>query len=133
MTAPTPIPDQIATVLRNKKLTQDFWIQVLNGANYDLIDTTLAPTYTYNGHPSKASGTKIWLQGLHAMAPDLYFRIESLSGANDTVIIRWTLTATVTGKFGMLTGENVLVWNADGQCVSNWQSMGTPAYVHEIS
>ncbi|MEM9305205.1 MAG: nuclear transport factor 2 family protein, partial [Pseudomonadota bacterium] len=58
----------IDTVLRNKKLVQQFWIQVLNGGDYDLIAKMLAPDYTYNGHPSPAEGTAKWLEGLRSAA-----------------------------------------------------------------
>ena len=123
----------IDTVLRNKKRAQDFWEKVLNGGQFDLIGKLLAPNYTFNGHPSPAAGTAAWLKAVREAAPDTFFRIESMVGANDTVAIRWTVTATADGKKTMLTGENVLTFNADGQCTSNWQSMGTQEFAHVVS
>ncbi len=118
----------IDTVLRNKKNTQDFWIKVLNGGDYSLIDKMLAPDYQYQGHPSSHSGTETWLKGLKAADPNAFFLIESIVGANDTTSIRWTLFGTFQAKQGMITGENFLTWNSDGQCSSNWQSMGSPDF-----
>lgn len=123
----------IATVLRNKQNAQDFWEKVLNGGDFELIETLLAPGYTFNGKPSAPSGTVGWLKSIRTAAPDAYFRLESLVGANDTVAVRWTLTATTGGVKTMLTGENILTFNDQGQCTTNWQSMGTPDFAHPVS
>ena len=123
----------IEIVLRNKQNTQDFWIKVLNGGQYDLIAKLLSPDYTFNGHPSPADGTAAWLKGLREAAPDTYFHLESMVGAGDSVAVRWTVSATAQGTKTMLTGENVLTFNADGLCVSNVQSMGTAEFAHVLS
>lgn len=116
----------IATVLRNKKIAQDFWVRVFNQGDLDYIDQTLAPSYTYNGEPGGADGLKKWVTALRTAMPDLYFRLESLVGAHDTVALRWTLSGTREGKEVFLTGENVLVFDDDGRALSNWQYLGTP-------
>ena len=123
----------IDTVLRNKQIAQKFWSDVLNGGDFDQIANVLAPNYTFNGVPSAAEGTVGWLKGIREAAPDTFFRLEGMIGANDTVAVRWTVTVTAEGERTMLTGENVLKFNADGQCVSNWQSMGTPDFAHVLS
>ena len=120
-------------VLRNKKLAQEFWIDVLKGGQYDKISEMLSSDYTFNGHPSPADGTAAWLKGLRDAAPDTFFRVECLVGANDTLAVRWTVTATAQGKSTMLTGENILTFNAEGKCTSNWQSMGTADFAHVIA
>ena len=108
-------------------------MKVLNGGEFDLIAEMLAPDYTFNGHPAPADGTAAWLKGVRAAAPDTFFRLESMIGANDTVAVRWTVTGTAAGRTTMLTGENVLTFNADGKCTSNWQSMGSPEFAHVVS
>lgn len=123
----------IENVLRNKGRTQEFWIKVLNGGQYDLVEKLLAPDYSYNGKPSAPESTANWIKSLREAAPDTFFRVESLTGAHDTVAIRWTMTATVEGKKAMLTGENVLTFNEEGLCVSNWQSMGSAEFAIVLS
>ncbi|REJ83323.1 MAG: hypothetical protein DWQ30_06885 [Acidobacteria bacterium] len=121
----------IATVLRNKRTAQQFWTRVFNDGDLDYIDQTLAPGDTYNGSPGGADGLKAWVKALRSAMPDLFFRVESLLGAHDTVAIRWTLSGTRDGKEVFLTGENVLVFDDDGRAVSNWQFLGTPDLTHQ--
>ena len=122
----------IATVLRNKKTVQNFWVKVFNEGDLDFIDQTLAPSYTYNGEPAGADGLKAWVQSLRTAMPDLFFRVESLVGAHDTVAIRWTLSGTQEDQEIFLTGENVLVFDDQGLALSNWQFLGTPAQTLKV-
>ena len=117
----------IAVVLRNKKVAQEFFTRVLNNQELDLVEKTIAPGYTFNGVASNAAELAGWVKALHESMPDLYFRIEGLLGAHDTVAIRWTLTGTREGKATFLSAENILVFDDDGRTVSNWQFLGTGA------
>lgn len=117
-------------VLRNKRAAEIIWTSILNDVDTDLVASMMSPDYTYNGAPATAEGNVEFIKMLHTAAQNTYFRIEGMIGAHDTVALRWTLTADHDGSSYMLTGENVLTFTDEGLLESNWQSMGSPDFVH---
>jgi predicted ester cyclase len=114
-------------VSRNKDNVRRFFDGAFNQGNLALVDELLAPSYTYNGHPSPATATKEWVAGLRQSLPDLHFTINDLLGEGNQVAIRWTLVGTSAQTKQQMTtsGTNIITNDAQGHAISNWQNGGT--------
>ena len=116
----------------NKEATKIFFEGVFNKGLTEIVEFSLAPDYTYNGHPSKAEGTIKWAQSLRKSYPDLHFTINDLIGEGHKVAIRWTMTGTGSDGVKITTSGTNIITFRDGKAISNWQNGGTPADVHPV-
>ena len=116
----------------NKEATRIFFNGVFNDGITEIVEFSLAPDYTYNGHPSKVEGTIQWAKSLRKAYPDLHFTINDLIGEGHKVAIRWTMTGTGSDGVEITTSGTNIITFRDGQAISNWQNGGTPADVHPV-
>lgn len=109
-----------------KKLAEQFWNEVLNEQNYELVPKLLSPDYKFNGVATPPPATIGWVKSLHQKYPDLKFTIEDILADEHKVALRWRLTATdpASGLRGYHTGTNIIVFK-DDQAITNDQGGGT--------
>ena len=110
----------------HKKLAEQFWNEVLNGQNYELVPALLSPKYKFNGVQTAPDATIGWVKGLHAEYPDLNFTIEDILAEDNKVALRWRLHVTEpkSGQKGYFTGTNIIVFEGD-QAITNDQGGGS--------
>jgi predicted ester cyclase len=75
----------------NKTLIQRLIDEVLNGGNLDLIDEL----YT----PEAAAGARDWIAPFRTSFPDVHMDTIELIAEGDTVVGRFTCSATHTGRW----------------------------------
>ena len=114
-------------VTRNKENVSRFFNEVFNKGNMALVDETIAPGYTYNGHPTTAAETKAWATGLRQAFGGLQFTIDEILGEGEKVAIRWTMIGTdvKTNQKLSTSGTNIITNDAEGRAIANWQNGGT--------
>jgi predicted ester cyclase len=81
----------------NKAIVQRLVDEVLNGGNIDLIDLIDLIDQLYT--PDLASAARDWLAPFRASFPDVHLDTVELIAEGDTVIGRFTCTATHTGTW----------------------------------
>ncbi|MEU4287248.1 ester cyclase [Kribbella sp. NPDC026596] len=77
--------------IRNKAIVERLVDEVLNGGNLDLIDQL----YT----PELSPGARAWIAPFRASFPDVQMEIVELIAEGNTVVGRFTCTATHTGTW----------------------------------
>lgn len=131
----------------NKQLVIRFFLDAMNGQNYDLMDGMFAPGYTLNGMKLPTAKTKEWAQGLRKANPNMKFHLQKVIAEGDTVGVWWILTdlntaATITPTFGgvpihgsdggnppVWSGINMLTFDGQGRVLSNWEGEMNPEVI----
>lgn len=107
--------------------------EALNTKNVDLFDTFVAPDYV-NHNPFVApglTGVKAFFTGWLAAFPDTHVVVEDSLTSGDTLVGRFTYTATHTGPFlGIAgTGKRIImrsidIWRVrEGKFIEHWDEL----------
>ncbi len=115
------------------RIADDIW----NQGRLEVCDEVMAPDARYHGpHMPDGVGTRdTWKRAIamyRSAFPDSHVIYEELSAFGDTVVGRWSATATHTGPLPGLGessrgGNSSTCWG----CGSNWVSSRFPATVRE--
>lgn len=107
--------------------------EALNTKNVDLFDTFIAPDYI-NHNPAVApglAGVKAFFSSWLAAFPDTRVVVEDTLASGDSVVGRYTYTATHTGAFlgipptgNRITMRSIDIWRVrDGKFVEHWDEL----------
>jgi predicted ester cyclase len=135
--ATPPAPD-------NKTLYLKFVDEVLNGGNFSVAPTYLAPEVkTHNGLPGQDPGLDGFvaaLKSFHGAFPDLHVKVTHAIAEGDQVVGRFEVTGTHRGSFlGMAaTGRKVhyeeiaIVRMTDGRIAEHWSVADALAILQQL-
>lgn len=107
--------------------------ETLNTKNVDLFDTFVSPDYV-NHNPAVApglAGVKAFFTDWLAAFPDTHVVVEDSLTSGDTVVGRYTYTATHTGPFlgipatgNRITMRSIDIWRVhDGKFIEHWDEL----------
>jgi steroid delta-isomerase-like uncharacterized protein len=128
----------------NKAIYQKFVSEVLNGGNFSVAPTYLAPdVITHNGFPGQepgADGFIAALKSFHGAFPDLRAEMTHVVAEGSQVVGRFEVTGTHRGSFlGMpATGRKVhyeeiaIVRMADGRIAEHWSVADALAIMQQL-
>jgi len=125
-TSPIPTPG-ISVQERNKAVTWAFFDEVFNKGNMSVV-SKLGPNYKFNGSSQNNNGFIGWVQKLRSTYPDMQVTFLSNIAEGNAVAIRWQMTGTHPGTNGSYgwsveaTGNNLLTYDEEGQCLTNDQA-----------
>lgn len=132
-----PVPD-------NKAIYLKFVEEVLNGGNFSVAPTYLAPEVkTHNGLPGQDPGLDGFvaaLKSFHGAFPDLNVKVTHTIAEGDQVVGRFEVTGTHRGSFlGMAaTGHKVhyeeiaIVRMAEGRIAEHWSVADALAILQQL-
>lgn len=135
--AAAPVPDNKAIYLR-------FVEEVLNGGNFSVASSYLAPEVkTHNGLPGQDPGVDGFvaaLKSFHGAFPDLNVKVTHSVAEGDQVVGRFEVTGTHRGSFlGMAaTGRKVhyeeiaIVRMAEGRIAEHWSVADALAILQQL-
>jgi predicted ester cyclase len=135
---------------RNKALIRSFYEEVWNKGNVEFAHQVFAENYVrHDLRPSQAepgpAGQAKVARDFRKAFPDIHYTFDLLIAENDLVAVRWTSSATMTGKWGNIepTGRRVTYSGVnifrlkDGKVVEIWnhrddlgaqQQLNAPVY-----
>lgn len=124
---------------RNVKKTLDFYEKVFNAQNPALIDSFCHPDITLNippgMYPPGAEGLKQLFADNFAAFPDMKVTPNYNLVSGDTVVVGYTMTATMTGSWmGMPpTGKSFSVQGVDVVLLRDEKATKVMSYLEEMS
>jgi steroid delta-isomerase-like uncharacterized protein len=91
-------------IQRHEWLIQQYFEEVWNNGNIDLLDALIAPGYVNHsssvpGTPPGPEGLKPIVTAMRTAFPDLHYVIEDLVITADCIVARVTMSGTHTGDF----------------------------------
>lgn len=117
----------------HKQVIRRVFAEIVNQANYDLIDELYHPDFVdhdpFPGAPDGLPAAKYSIELLRRAIPDMHVTIEDISAHEDKVVIHNTWRGHHTGRmFGVMppTGKRVhftgiVIWRfADGKVAERW-------------
>lgn len=99
----------------NKKNSERFTKEVINGKNLSAVDELVASNYVYHGTGSEErrgrESIKQYCGMLHKAFPDLKMTMEDTIAEGDTVVNRFTVRGTNTGELMGIppTGKHITI------------------------
>ena len=130
--APPPPRPARTPAAANPTIVQDLVTEAVNHGNLAVADTVLAPTYTVHGpFPDitlNRDQVKRVIARMRRAFPDITVTIDDLVGAEDKVVVRWTLTGTHQGTVAgvaptglAFTYAGIAIFRLEeGQVVESW-------------
>lgn len=91
-------------IRHNQKLIQNYFHEVWNKGNIDLLDELLTPNYLNHSSsipdsPPGPAGLKPIVKAMRIAFPDLHYAIQDLIVTDDRVVARVKMSGTHTGDF----------------------------------
>lgn len=130
--------------MSNKPTAQRFYNDVINEANYDLIDEIVSPDFVeHEGFPGLGTdreSVKGFFTLMRTAFPDLKFTVEDLLEDGEKIVVRATITGTHKGEFMEIppTGKSVSVQAIDivrfenGKVMEHWGVTDTAAMMEQL-
>ena len=119
----------------NEQRMQQFYEQVMNAHNPDMIDSFVTEDFVEHqpipGYPADMTGLKAGLKDWMTSFPDLNFKVNSIKSWGDTVMAHITMSGTSSAPFaGMpatnkkfeINGVDIVVLK-DGKAREHWGYM----------
>jgi steroid delta-isomerase-like uncharacterized protein len=98
----------------NKKVVEDFYSEVINKKNLNLIYDLLTDDFTHNGVQRGAEGQKQVVESFFTAFPDINSKIEFIFEQGDDVAIHETWTGTHKGEFmNVKPSGKFITWKAN--------------------
>src|SRR5438445_5984935 len=118
----------------NKTIVRQFYDEVVNKGNINMIDKIAATNYVDHtappGIPPGKEGEKLWFKMIRAAFPDGRTTIDDIIAEGDKVVVRATMKGTHKGEFMGIpaTGKQVTISGIDvtrfvnGKSTEHWRS-----------
>jgi len=101
----------------NEQRMMEFYDQVMNAHNPDLIDSFITPDFVehqpFQGYPPTMEGLKAGMKDWMAAYPDLNFKVHTIKSWGDTVMAHVTMSGTSSAPFMGMPATNKS-FNVDG-------------------
>lgn len=128
----------------NKKATRDFYAQVINGHNPELVDSFVSPDYVEHyedrHYVENRKGLKHALKDFFEAFPDIEIKINFMAAENDLVTVQFSMTGTNKGSmFGHKPTNNKIKADGvdvirfkDGKGAEHWGYIEETKFLHQL-
>ena len=128
----------------NKAIVRQFYDEVVNKGNINMIDKIAAMNYVDHtappGIPPGKEGEKVWFKMIRAAFPDGRTTIDDIIAEGDKVVVRATMKGTHKGEFMGIpaTGKQVTISGIDvtrfvnGKSTEHWGQWDTLGMMQQV-
>lgn len=88
---------QLPPEIVNKEMIRDFYIEVYQKGNMEIVDEVISPSFISNDWPESLIGPrgfKIYYKRLKKLIPNANIEVKDLIAEDNLVMVRWEMTGT---------------------------------------